>query len=250
MKIYSRMFTLQSSRRMQQGMSLVELMVAVTIALFMMLSFIAVFINMKTTFITQDAMSQLQDRERLVMTVLTSTTQQTGYFPYPETSNRADNFIVRNDTTPKMIAGQVLSGISNALPASDVLAFRYLTKSGDNTTDCFGNTNTSGTDQAMFHLFTVNGNNQLTCQVGDTNLNSQQPVAIASDIDSLSVLYMIDTQDASKPYQYKKASDVTDWSQVKAVKITVRFENTIPQFGTNTIDWSQTINLMNNYDDI
>ena len=56
-------------RHAERGLTLVEMMVAITIGLFISLGLSAVFVNMKRAFNSQDALAQLQDhrmREALV----------------------------------------------------------------------------------------------------------------------------------------------------------------------------------------
>lgn len=71
-------------RTAQNGFSLIELMIAIVIAMVVTAGAIAVFGNMRSTYTTQDKLGQLQDSQRLALTVLTTTVQQAGYFIDPQ----------------------------------------------------------------------------------------------------------------------------------------------------------------------
>jgi type IV pilus assembly protein PilW len=104
----------------QRGMTLVEMLVAITIGLLLLLAISAVFINMKRAFTSQDQLSQLQDNERLAVEVLTTTIQSAGYFTNPVT-NTAD---ILAAASPTWDVGQGIAGSSGTAPASDTVSVR------------------------------------------------------------------------------------------------------------------------------
>ena len=78
-----------ASRRLASGLTLIEMMVAVTIGLFIALALSSVFLSLKSAFVSQDQLAQLQDNERLALTILTSSVEMAGYFPDPVASTKA-----------------------------------------------------------------------------------------------------------------------------------------------------------------
>ena len=62
------------------GVGLIELMVAIVIALFVLAGLSGVFINMKLSNTGQDSLNQSQDSERVALNLLRTVVQQGGYY--------------------------------------------------------------------------------------------------------------------------------------------------------------------------
>ena len=67
----------------QSGFSMIELMIAILIALFLIGGIIVVEQGVHTAYGNQNGIAQLQDEERFAMTMLTDTISSAGYFPNP-----------------------------------------------------------------------------------------------------------------------------------------------------------------------
>ena len=67
-------------KRYQRGTTIVELMMAILISLFIMAGVIQVFFNSKTTFLTQEDMSYIQHNSRYAMYMLIKDIQNAGYW--------------------------------------------------------------------------------------------------------------------------------------------------------------------------
>src|SRR6267378_7661710 len=83
---------LPSHRRVmqeQRGFTMVELMVALLIGLFLMGGLMTLLQNNRKAFSSQSLLGQLQDSERLAMTMMTGIIQQSGYFPDPTLNSPA-----------------------------------------------------------------------------------------------------------------------------------------------------------------
>jgi type IV pilus assembly protein PilW len=238
--------------RRQRGFTLVEMMVAVSIGLIIALGFTVSFVNLKATWGTQDKLAQLQDNERLAMTYLTSTIEEAGYFidstPPGKSKATALTGTFTDATYGNVVAGQFIAGSSTA-PVS--LSTVYQSASGDGILTCQGATNSSGGTVNIRNTFYVDTTaHTLNCKVTtvpDTTALDAAPAALVSNVDSMSVLYAVDTDADGSADKYLAASAVTDWTIVKAVRITVNFINpNAVSAGAATIPWTQTINLMNN----
>ena len=70
--------------RRERGIGLVELMIALTIGLFIMLGLGTVFYSMRQTSISSQGLSSLQDSERMAMTFLGNAIQGAGYYIYAQ----------------------------------------------------------------------------------------------------------------------------------------------------------------------
>ncbi|MGJ7528326.1 PilW family protein [Variovorax sp. GB1P17] len=240
---------LSESSHRQAGLGLVELMVALLIGLFLLLVMGSVFLNMKQAFTSQDQLAQLQDNERLVLTVLTTTIQTSGYFPDPLVNTAATDLPAATGTGyGSFLAGQGVVGLGNATSASDTITSRYMTASGDGIMDCLGNVNpaTSGANKLVMNTFTVSAAHELVCSTDGGTTTTP----LVGGVTSLKVLYATDTAGDGKALQYLDAATVTTnawWPQVHTAQITVTLDN---PFATQagqppTIAWTQIVNLMN-----
>ena len=230
--------SLSGSRRVRQaGFTLVELMVSLTIALFMLAAIVAIYVNMKATFVAQDELAQLQDSERLALTMLTTTIQSAGYFSDPISSTAITSLPAASVTWPSgtvaaLAAGQGVVGAGNTLgtgTGSDTIAVQYQTASGDGLMNCQGQTNpaTSGVKQVWINSFSINASNELICTVG-----TGTPVALASNVGKMSIVYGVDTDgDANNSTDtYMPASGVAAaglWGRVHTAQVTLNFLNTL-----------------------
>ncbi len=76
----------------QRGFTLIELLITITIALFLLGGLLRIVQNVKTTYVNQQALAQLQDAQRFAMTVIADVVQEAGYFPTPVTQTAAVAF--------------------------------------------------------------------------------------------------------------------------------------------------------------
>ncbi|SCX73956.1 PilW family protein [Variovorax sp. EL159] len=233
----------------QRGLGLVELMVALIIGLFLLLVMGSVFLNMKQAFTSQDQLAQLQDSERLALTVLTTTVQASGYFPDPLVNTAATDLPAATGAGyGSFLAGQGVVGLSGTAGASDTITSRYMTASGDGIMDCLGNVNpiTSGANKLVMNTFTVSAAHELLCSTDGGTTTTP----LVSGVTSLKVLYATDTAGDGKALQYLDAATVTShawWPQVHTAQITITMANPFAsQAGQPAgIDWTQIVNLMN-----
>ena len=121
-----------NTKTAHRGFTLVELMIALLIGLFLIG-------GLKRTNTTQSGLSQLQDNERVTMTLITDVVQSTGYFPNPLVNSAASEFLV---AAPFTIAGEALVGSGNwGDPApGNTITVRYATAGGDGVINCSGAT--------------------------------------------------------------------------------------------------------------
>src|ERR1700730_6456282 len=114
--------------REQNGFSLIELMIALFIGLFLLGGLLTIVQNNRRVFGAQNQLSQLQDSERLALTMMTDVIQMAGYFPDPTSNSPQSTMQASSATTPAMVAGQALTGKSNAAATTpDTITVRYTT---------------------------------------------------------------------------------------------------------------------------
>ena len=243
--------TFQIRHRRQRGLSLVELMVSITIALFIALGLSLLYVNMKSSFNAQNQMAQLQDAERLAATMLTTTVQSAGYFTNPTVNTRVAMLpasTAANADGTSFAAGVGITGSgSQSSTAIQTIDVRFQSASGDGLMNCQGQTNTSGSNQVWINTFTVNASNELTCSV-----NGNAAVTLVNNVASMTVLYGVDVSGAQTDYAYLDAATITTanlWGRVRTAQITLTFLNPLANQtgGSPTMPnpWVQTIALTN-----
>src|SRR5208282_1564435 len=70
----------------QRGFTLIEILVALTIGLFLLGALLIIVQTNRAVFGNQSQLAQLQDAERMAMTVMADVIQSAGYFPDPTTN--------------------------------------------------------------------------------------------------------------------------------------------------------------------
>jgi type IV pilus assembly protein PilW len=134
-------------RIQQRGFSLVELSVAMAVALFLLAGMFSILQSTRKTSSSQSGLAQLQDNERIALTMLTGVIEAGGYYPDPDS----------NDITTQLPAvgafqmGQVVTGAANANPdLGDTLTVRYNAKANEDVIDCQGNSNLANAAAATY----------------------------------------------------------------------------------------------------
>src|SRR5450631_1945150 len=142
---------LASDRHMtqrQRGFTMIELMVALLIGLFLMGGLMTLLQNNRKSFSSQSLLGQLQDSERLAMTMMTGVIQQSGYFPDPTLNSPSSALPVSGS----FAAGQGLTGTT-----ADTITARYTTAPGDGILNCKGTSNpaASGANATYVNQFSI-----------------------------------------------------------------------------------------------
>ncbi len=201
-----------STCRHTHGFALVELMIAMAIALFLLLGLAGIFYSTRQTYSAQTGLSQLQDNERVAMSIVANTIQSAGYFPNPKTQTAANVFTA----VPPYPASATIYGTT-----TPTVSVRFQTASGDGVMDCLGDQNSSGATVMYDNLFQIK-NNALQCTLDPT---SPKPITqtLVDNISNFQVKYGVDQTGAGSVTQYVTAGLVTSWSNVKSVMITWTF---------------------------
>ena len=240
------------SRRTAHGFTLIELMVAITIGLFIVSGIGAILVSMRTSFKAQDGLTQMQENARFLLTVMDTTVHNGGYFtdtvnvksdaalPVPASGNT-------DGTT--FAAAQFITGTSGT---SDTLDVRFQTATGDGLMNCNGDTNTSGSNVVYTNSFAVNGSGQLTCAVATNGGLPAAAEILIDNVSTMKVLYGVDTDGDGSVDTYKPASAITTpamWNAVGSVQLTLTMKDLVNSTPSTTVNLPKTllhtINLMN-----
>jgi type IV pilus assembly protein PilW len=232
----------------QRGFSIVELSIAMLIAIFLLGGLVTLVIGTRRTSSTQTAVNELQDNERIAMTLITNIVQQAGYFPYPTPpqSQSLSSFAAEaNLGGVTLPGGQVLADQYNAGAPGDAFAVRFFAPALDTlktVIDCSGQSNTTAsTNYSFSNVFLVaqvNGTWWLQCQSRVNNngtLGTVLTVNLIPNVTNISVLYGVGSStagDDNSVVQYLNGGQMsaTNWLNVTAVKVTLTF--LVPAYGT------------------
>lgn len=213
--------------RHARGFSLIELMVTVAIAMFLLFGLVTIVENVKQTSLNQTALAQLQDQQRFTLTAINDAVQAAGYFADP-TVDTTTAFPVQAGFG----AGWVFAG-SHGGAVPDTLSTRFQAAPNYGPILCDGTDTSQFAAQMWTVTFSVNptapGGGQLLCSV-----NGNPAVAIVSGVQNMVVYYGVKHDTALVDYNVDtyETFDVllvsgTDWSNISSVRVVLTFTNPI-----------------------
>src|SRR5271154_3913812 len=123
-----------------RGFTLIELMIALTIGIFLLGALLIIVQANRTVFGNQNKLAQLQDAERMTLTLISDVIQSAGYFPDPTTTTQT----LALSAVPPFGAGEAISGLFSAADPGDQISVRYMTAGGDGILNCSGLSNPAG----------------------------------------------------------------------------------------------------------
>jgi type IV pilus assembly protein PilW len=213
------------TRRAARGFSLIELMVTVSIALFLLGGLLTIVQNLRQTYNTQQSLVQLLDEQRFALTVVTDAVQAAGYFNDP-TQYTTTGF----PAAAPFGVGWVFFGTHTAGQADnvaqDTLSTRFHSAPGYGPVLCNGTD--SSTQAAQFWTIKLYLNaGQLMCQV-----NNNAGVALVNGVQAMAVYYGVKRNVALADYNVDtyETFDVvgasgSDWDNISSVRLVLTFTN-------------------------
>jgi type IV pilus assembly protein PilW len=242
--------SLRLAPQRQRGFTLIELMIAMLVGLFLTGGLMMMVQSTRNTFATQTQLAQLQDNERLVMTFMAEIIESAGYFPRPDQNI---------STTVLPIAGvfaasgQAVYGQHVAAAPGDSVWVRYGAGfPSDNIFNCRGTNNTSGAVDTFVNKFWVDTTNAanpvLTCTFSSNVVVNPVPVPLVNGVTNLQVLYGIkrnpnDTGSCADTYVDASQVLAGDWNNVCSIVLQVTFTN--PIIPAKPITITRVIAVMN-----
>jgi type IV pilus assembly protein PilW len=241
-----------------QGFTLLELMIAMTIGLFLAGALITVVQTNKTVFLNQNQLEQMQDGQRMAMTLMTDVVQSAGYFPQPWVNTLGGTLVASGAfANSQAITGQYL-----ATALGDTISVRYMTAPQDGILNCSGLSNTNpvgGANILYTNQFAVvpgvpaGTPDQLVCSV--TVAGNTTQYNLVSGVTNLSVMYGVKTNlgaTGNNVDTYMNATQVTAgafWQSIISVQISLTFTNPLytvaGQGQAPTITIQRVIDVMN-----
>ncbi len=205
------------SHHSQQGLSLVELMIATTVSLFLMAGVGQIFLSTKASNTLQNGAGRLQENARLAFEILSQNIGQAGF---TTDLNGIDAFnstnILENESENAGLGFTTANGT-----ASDVIEVNYVS-----ATDCLGN-GTGGTATDRYFI----AGNQLMC-LGNGNAAAG---ILGIGIENMQFLYGEDTDDDNIANLFVNKDNVTSWENIKSVRISLLVTTTQTMTTTDSL---------------
>lgn len=254
-------FNPRPGRSLERGYSMVELSVALLIAMFLLVGMFMILQTTRQTSSNQTGLAQLQENERVAMTMMTDVIQQAGYYPNAQTNPITTAFPA--DTLFTFTGGgQTITGTTaTTSTGGDTISVRYMGDSTNNVLDCLGSTlaNNNTPEDMTFSVQADTSNGgalELFCQVG-----TNTPVPLVPNVTQMKILYGVDTAavgsaGAGGANTYLTSTGITSliagapttnyWSNVYSVQLQLTFLNPLyPQPGQQqTLTFTRVIGIM------
>src|ERR1700722_10882071 len=247
----------------QRGFTLIEILIALLIGVFLLAALLTIVQANRHVYGDQSQLAQLQDRERMAMTLMTDVIQMAGYFPNP-TQNTLGGSLT---ATGPFLAGQSITGQTASSAFGDQISVRYMTAGSDGILNCSGLSNPNpppaagGANILYVNTFSV-VNGQLVCTLTSSatpttsvqyNLVSGVTNATTSfGITNLVILYGVNTTGAGNAVDtYFSANQMSsaNWNNVISVLIQLTFSNPLYTNGSTTqpktIEIQRVVGIMN-----
>jgi type IV pilus assembly protein PilW len=234
----------RNAGRGQRGFTLVELMVSTTIAVFLLGGLLTTVQSTRQAYGNQSALAQLQDNERLAMTLMADVIESAGYYPDPV---HVDPTTWMPQVPPFAAAVQPIAGTANAAAPGDTITVRFAAGAvnTDNVLDCKGQTNAKPTIAQVISTFSVKAN-QLICTTGGIDYQ-----LITSGIQNLQIVYGVKRGpgglgSCTDTYVTSGQMTAADWSAVCSVQVSLTFDNPLkrPGGGLQSITITRVIPVM------
>ncbi|MCF6202164.1 MAG: PilW family protein [Methylococcaceae bacterium] len=200
----------------QEGMTLVEVMIAMTIGLFLIAGVIQMFVSTKLSYSVQNAVTRISENSRFSLEFLAGNMRLAGYRMLPWQDSVSDVFSETTALFPN--SGQYISGTEGGLAQADQINIRFqgsVTSAGSadgRILDCEG----ASVGNTLVELsFSLSGTN-LICTI---NGASPVEVILADNVTNMQLLYGFDSDANGSVNQYVNASSVTDWTKVLSIKL-------------------------------
>lgn len=238
------------SRGRQNGLTLIELMISITLGMFIVATGLSIFLSSKSTYVSGDSSSRLLDTGRYVLESITRAARQTSYeelavddddqVPIVNDGSLSPNIKGWDAKSLSIATGATLSPTTPTYNGSDILQLRFFGASGSaaaaasrTVLNCAGipvpgvTTVTQAEEGRGWSIFFVHkpasGEPELRCGYLDAN-KKLVSLPIATGVESFQVLYGLDTNDDGIPDQFVSATKIKSnagWQQVVALKVSV-----------------------------
>ncbi|MEJ1355225.1 MAG: PilW family protein [Candidatus Sedimenticola sp. (ex Thyasira tokunagai)] len=228
------------ARRRNNGFTLIELMIAMFLSLFLMAGVIQLFLQSKTTYMLQEGVARAQESGRLSLYLVEEHLRRAAY---PLDALPLINGFARDQigSTPAFTSSQII-------PSDSALVIQYQSPDGG-IDDCTGR-NIAANNFVSMHYY-ISDEDELKCESAiTTDTTSPASAILIENISTLQLSYGMDTDgDGAANGSYKAVADIAtadDWEKVVAVQVAV----TVPVLpahlsGNRVLEFSTTVPIRN-----
>jgi type IV pilus assembly protein PilW len=214
----------------QRGYSLIELSVAMVIAVFLLGGLFSILQSTRKTATDQTVLAQLQDNERMAMTMLAQTIQSAGYFSNPLSQTAAAAF---PSDTAFAANGQVITGGTNTMTggSGDTITVRYQSESTGVVLGCFGTSDTPAGTSHEYQLFVQSDPAPLTTSSLYCIKDGGTAVALVPNVSKMEISYGVDMTSGANTLNgvtaYVPTANMSSsyWLNLYSVSIKLTFPN-------------------------
>jgi type IV pilus assembly protein PilW len=251
------------NRLRQHGFTLVELMIAILIGLFLTGGLLTLTGAMKRTGAVQTGLDLLHDNQRLASTIMADVVQSAGYFPLTTLNVGTQTVGGALPAIGSWAVGQSILGTDagGATTPNDTLSIRYLTAGNDGVLNCAGGT--SAVAATWIATFQLDGNGNLQCLMTVNGTAAAAPINIVvpatttnlGGVKYMSILYGVQANTGSgftSVDTYLTATQLNAipalWNSVYSVQVTLSYSNPLygqPGQTQQYIPLTRVIALMN-----
>lgn len=220
------------NKRQQLGLSLIELMVALGLGIFLLAGILQVFAGSRQSFEIIQGQSSAQEAGRFGLYFIEQSVLHAGYLDAGSYANPDDfasdmvNLLSESSadtawpSSDGFTLGSIVSSptVATAKAGTDTLSVRMQGDIDGLMLDCEGKPLLVAVNNTL--RFFIDGNNQLNCQV--ITGTGSAAVALVSGVEDMQVLYGISGASESRDvtsYVTAAALDVDSWKQVVSVRI-------------------------------
>ena len=217
--------------RKQRGVSLVEIMVAITLGMLMMLGLGTVFVSVSQTSKLRQNMSVVQDNERTAVAFLNNGIRGAGFFPNPTLALTFTTSAASFPASGLWLPGQSILGTGAGTAGTDTLSVRFIASTGGAAVQGCSANLTAG--DLYTDVFSV-ANGYLTCTETDNTAGTTNTVNLVPNLSGMNITYGIDPNCTGSVSEYLPAATVPAavWvgscgvgGQLKTVNVTLQFNN-------------------------
>ena len=221
----------------QTGLSLVEIMIALLIGLFLLGGVLQIFINSQQTYRMQENLSRLQENGRFAIDFLAHDSRMAGYWGCLSGTNTDITGVDNN------------AGVANIDDGTDSITLKGIFNPTLTTAvacDSPANTDPVYTDPTSTIAYTINNAALYQNTNGQNNNN-----ALVEGIENMQILYGVDTDTPHNGANYYvPAYPALDWPNVVSIRITLTartLDSNLTTIGDGRIrrDFTTTITLRN-----
>ncbi|MCC7220470.1 MAG: PilW family protein [Candidatus Contendobacter sp.] len=225
----------------QRGLTLIEIMVALLIGVFLLAGVIQIFIVNKQTYRVQENLSRMQENGRFAIDYLNHYIRLAGYITTKSLNDIRYKDLSRNSRTGQNDGSSITSSLFNSgnkvisgtngdgLNSSDSITVRFQADppADGQMADCLGNTVSSPNGDVIvanrfFLQADASNNNQPTLYCDPLQATDPTAQPVISGVENMQIRYCVPADSTDTNIGCVLAgNDVSDWNQIQSVRVSL-----------------------------